>query len=111
MSATSSGGARRGAVGRRGAVCVCAVVHGHTGPGLLQVAAAEEAKGGEEETAGAAGHLHTRKSQSVPWKMLANALLGAMHICLKQAWSYSFLSASDARVTQTGPHGVPAGTR
>ena len=26
-----------------------------------QVVAAEEAKGGEEETAGAAGHLHTRK--------------------------------------------------
>jgi hypothetical protein len=38
-----------------------------------QVVAAEEAKGGEEETAGTAGHLHTRKSQSVPWQMPCSA--------------------------------------
>ena len=45
-------------VGRR--VCL-PVVHGHTGPDLLhplpQVAAADEEKGGEEETAGAEGAL------------------------------------------------------
>ena len=58
-----------------------------------QVAAAEEAKGGEEETAGAAGHLHTRKSQLVPWQMPCSAQCISVY-----SWHGPIASYQPARV-------------
>ena len=84
-------------VGRRGGGVLCVFALWCMGTLALtssirspQVAAADEEKGGEEETAGAAGalaytHIYMHTPTYIccpPWLMLANALLGAMHISL-----------------------------